>query len=122
MRPASTASTAVLALLLAGCSGGEPAAPEHDVPLTLASSTFAPAAPMPWTAETVPVSFSGNLGTSLHGCVFPASTCHTAEATTDTSDLTIERPGANFTGLDLTVAWTAQTPATATLTLGFMVM
>ncbi|MFA5944335.1 MAG: hypothetical protein WC876_07715 [Candidatus Thermoplasmatota archaeon] len=109
-----------LLLFLAGCSDApEPADPS---PVSSSSTSMAPvAAPEP-VVEAVSINFDGMLGTSLHGCVFPAAACQTVDVTDDGSDVYVDRPGVNFTGLDLEVSWTAQTPATAMLTVGFMVM
>lgn len=112
----------VLLLLLAGCSGSPEADAEPAGTSGPSSSSMAPAAPPAPTVEVVPFSFDGNLGTSAHGCVFPAATCHTQDFVPGTSDLLVERPGANVTALSFTVTWTAQTPATETLTVGSMVM
>ena len=113
-----------VALLLAGCLGDEPADPTGPMSTSSgpASSSSAPAQSSAWVASEMPVSFDGNLGTSAHGCVFPLGLCNTTAVTKPASDLYVDRPGTNFTGLDLTVTWAAQSPATATLTLGFMVM
>lgn len=111
------------ALLLAGCTG-EPAAPTDSSTASgsASASSTAPAPARAWVPSLMPVTFDGNLGTSVHGCVFPAGVCDTRDVVAGASDLVIERAGTNFTGLDLTATWTAQSPATATLTLGFMVM
>jgi uncharacterized protein YceK len=113
-----------MVVLLAGCTGEPPAStePSPTASGSASSSSAAPAQARAWVPSEMAVTFDGNLGTSLHGCVFPAGLCDTMAVTTDSSDLTVERAGTNFTGLDLTVTWTAQSPATATLTLGFMVM
>lgn len=113
-----------LAALLAGCAGkdaslsGSPSMPGSG---SLSSTSAAPR-PVPWAHELVPIAFDGNLGTTAHACVLPVGLCHTQAAVADHTDVYVERPGANFTGLDLTVTWTAQSPAAATLAVGFMVM
>jgi hypothetical protein len=125
----STRATLVLLLLaataLAGCSGG--GSPEADSSLpgssgSSSSTSGAMAMARPWTAEMVPVSFDGNLGTNAAACVFPVGACEAQQVAPSKTQVDLDRPGVNFTGLDLTVTWTAQTPATATLTAGFMVM
>jgi hypothetical protein len=115
------AALPMLVLLLAGC--GAPA-PEPNSGLSATSSTTGVAVaanPAP-VEELVPIVFDGKLGTSLHGCLFPTGTCDSVELVAAGSELVIERPGANFTGLDVIMSWTAQTPATETLTIGWMVM
>jgi hypothetical protein len=112
-------------VLLAGCSN--PVASPNDVadaPGGSASATSTgPAPPAQPTIEVIPVSFDGNLGTMVHGCVFvPATTCDTRVVVPEGDDLSIARDGANLTALELTVTWTAATPATATLAFGAMVM
>ena len=115
-----------MAAFLAGCSGGDGEPPTDASDPT--ASTTGPLGAMavvqaePWVAESVAVAFDGNLGTSVRGCVFPAGRCEEVEAAAGVAGVTFDRPGANFTGLDLTMTWTASTPATATLDLGFMVM
>jgi hypothetical protein len=111
------------AVLLAGCSGEDPASPASlpDASTSPSSTAAAVQAQAP-VQETVAVTFDGNLGTLVHACVLPADACHSQAAVADHTDLYVERPGANFTGLDLTVTWTAQTPEAATLGIGYMVM
>jgi uncharacterized OB-fold protein len=70
----------------------------------------------------LPVDFQGELGTFVHGCVFPAGECHTQTVKADVTDLIVERPGANFTALSLDVAWDAESEFTRELAVGFMVM
>jgi len=68
------------------------------MPSASMSSSSAPVVAQP-TVEVVGISFDGNLGTSAHGCVFPAGVCHTGEVVADETDVVIERPGTNLTGL-----------------------
>ena len=112
----------VLLLLLAGCSGSPDADAGPEGTTGPSSSSTGPVPPPAPSVEVVSFSFDGNLGTSAHGCVFPAGVCHTQDFVAGASDLLVERPGANVTALSFTVTWTAQTPATETLAVGSMVM
>lgn len=110
-------------LLLAGCAD-PPAAdvPEASTATQAPAATMdnaTPAAPLPLS---VPVNLDGNLGSFVHYCVFPAGQCDTQEAIPGNADVYFEHAAANFTGLDLNLTWTASSPATQTLALGFMVM
>lgn len=112
-------------VLLAGCS--DPAATTDEVvdtPGSSASATSTGPAPLVQpTLEVIPVSFDGNLGTMAHGCVFmPTVHCETHAVVPESDDLSIARDGTNLTALELTVTWTAATPATATLAFAAMVM
>jgi hypothetical protein len=109
-------------LLLAGCSDTPDVADPSTDPGTLTTTGPAPSPPSAPTVETLPFSFDGNLGTSAHGCVFPAGVCHTQGLVAGSTDLLVERPGANLTALSFEVTWDAPSPATATLTVGSMVM
>lgn len=108
--------------LLAGCSDQPPAATDDVPPTSMTGSDTPLTAPAAPKTEILPVDFDGSLGTILHGCIFPVGLCPTHTVTPESSDLFIERPGANLTGLDVVITWTAQTPATATLAFGAMVM
>lgn len=112
-------ASSTMSALLAGCSDSAPeAAPQPTDAPTSSASAVAP----PPVRELLPFSFDGSLPTLVHGCVFPAGVCPTQVVAEDTSDFFVERPGANLTGLVFDVTWQAQTPATATLTIGAMVM
>jgi hypothetical protein len=118
---------ASFSVLLAGCAGDELAADPAAEGTGQGLSTTAGAgdlrpAPVLWQEESVPLSFDGNTGSGVYACVFPAALCPAHEVVPGASGVIVERPGANFTGLDLEMTWTAQTPASATLDLGFMVM
>lgn len=119
-------STRILALiamaLVAGCAEPATTPDAGTAPTSSTAHAEAPAADVAAVEEIVPIAFDGTLGTSLHGCVFATGTCESVEPTPAESELLIERPGANFTGLDVEMTWSAQTPATATLTLGWRVM
>jgi len=121
------AATVALLAFLAGCSDA-PAAdslPETDSatgtdgPGTDAEANPEPAAPVPMA---LPVLLEGNLGNFAHYCVFPAGQCQTHVVTADETDVLVEHPGSNFTGLDLDLTWTAASAATERLAIGFMVM
>ncbi len=142
VQPMRTLVIAMLAvLLLAGCSSssdGGGATPTSstgagDVRGVCVDESIRPYAdanpdgtcPPYAKRESIPVTFSGNLGTIVHGCLFPPGqppVCPTQVVNAGSGDLFVEKPGANFTGLDMNITWTSQTPATATLAVGFMVM
>ena len=110
-------------VLLAGCS--DPASPEQGTPAAdLPSTSAAPVTPAPPTLEAIPFSFDGNLGTFAHGCVFPVGQCTDPYGTVleGNTDLFVDRPGANLTGLSFEVTWQARSPATQELWVGAMVM
>lgn len=116
------AAVVALLLLLAGCSDDPSEVPDPSVvptPTTSAAPNATVAAP---TVEELPFTFDGNLGTSVHGCVFPAGVCHSQDAVAGSADLEVARPGANLTALTFEVSWNAQSPATQTLAVGAMVM
>lgn len=107
-------------LLLAGCS--EPPAPADALPTTSTSTSGAPTVVAEPTLEDVPFTFDGNLGTMAHGCVFPAGQCTNGVVVEGSTDLFLDRPGANLTSLRFEVTWQAQSPATQELWVGAMVM
>lgn len=106
-------------ILLAGCS--EPEAPEV-IPAAPTDTSSSPAPVAEPTVEVVPFSFDGNLGTVAHACVFPAGQCTNGVVVEGSTDLFLDRPGANLTGLRFEVTWQAQSPATQELRVGSMVM
>jgi hypothetical protein len=122
MRAVAAVVLPFLLLLLAGCSEDQSEVPDPSVVPTPTTSTGPDTTVAAPTIEILPFSFDGNLGTSAHGCVFPAGTCHTQDVVAGSTDLLVERPGANLTALSFDVTWTAQTPATQTLATGSMVM
>lgn len=71
---------------------------------------------------SLPVLLDGNLGSYAHYCVFPAGQCDTHVVTAGDTDVIVEHPGSNFTGLDVNLTWTSTGPATDELAFGFMVM
>ncbi|MHB1260998.1 MAG: hypothetical protein ACYC2H_04700 [Thermoplasmatota archaeon] len=110
-----------LLILLAGCSD----APEEStgsIPESATTTSSAPVVVAQPVVDTILISFDGNLGTSVHGCVFPAGVCDTREVVADETDVIIERPGANLTAVSFDITWEATSPATQTLDVGVMVM
>lgn len=113
----------IVLILLAGCS--DP--PSNEAPEAPTSTQGSTGTNDNATAQdpvllSVPVAFDGNLGSSAHSCVFPAGQCVTQVVVAPDANVFVEHPGANFTGLDLNLTWTATSPATQTLALRFMVM
>ncbi|HUR24983.1 MAG TPA: hypothetical protein VM327_03085 [Candidatus Thermoplasmatota archaeon] len=116
--------TLVVIAFLAGCS--DPAATSDGMP-SAASPSTSPGPPLKTlqpAIEVIPFSFDGNLGTFVHGCVFPVGQCTDPYGTVveGETDLFVERPGANLTALAFEMTWQAKSPATQELWVGAMVM
>ena len=133
----SVAVLLLLLLLLAGCTSSSTdsssSAPDSSAsggalqtvcldaamrPVSKTANGGCPSIP-----DAVGVSFNGNLGTYEHECVFvPQTTCDIREVTPGLSEKMFQVTGANLTGFDFWLNWTASSSATQTLTVGYMVM
>src|SRR5688572_19667710 len=101
------ATACMLALvLLAGCSDPPSADGSGDDETTATPAAGVGTggnrtAPAP-VAMSLPVELDGNLGSFAHYCVFAAGPpqCDTRVLSPGVTDLVVEHPGSNFTGLD----------------------
>lgn len=115
-------------LLIAGCLGNEPAEDGAPAEVVAASAQPEPAAPAneteaPAVAIAIPILLDGNTGTSAVVCVLgPVGECVFQEAAPGTSGLLIEGQAGTVTGGELTLAWSASSPATNELSMGAMLM
>lgn len=122
MRPPAFLLCALLtvAAAAAGCSDGSGRDAPRDVAAGPSTGSLNLTVDEP-SIEVLPVAWEGNLGTWGGACTDGAG-CVFQQVEGDTTDLVLERPGTNLTGANLTLTWTAASPATEELGFAIMVM
>ena len=131
--PLLPASLLVLAAL-AGCMGPE-ASPEEASPGKDEPGSDRPAmSPAAATPEgddapvnasslrTLPLAVEGNVGTGFMACVLPLQVCPGVAPVAGDNGLVVGEQRGRVAGGELTLSWTAASPATEELSFGLMLM
>lgn len=103
----------VMALLVAGCSGGEDAAPSDTTPA--ATSGAPPPAPGSLVVRPAPLSFNGTLAPSGWVCIGPPVGQCAEPLDPGTPGMEYDLGEAKLRAVAINLSWSAASPATSTL-------
>ncbi len=112
----------VILLMLAGCTAPEAEIDDESTPLA-EPQLDSPAAPAPPDPIVIDASWQGMVADRVLACEYYATNdCYEQRVSTPDNDWIEPFPGHNLSSALLLLEWQATSPATETLTFGFMVM